>query len=148
MQLPLATTLERRTSFPRGNGILLPEDFTNKRHELVFKFKFRTRDFGWIGPHRERKAKEEASKEGRPPSPFASFQKTRAGSGAKAKVPSRGWPTSRTQAVGATAEHRASIQHLSFRTEPSPCAKSYMARKHNHFVSCLLVNRKLILLWQ
>ena len=66
----------------------------------------RAKGSAWIGPHGEGKAKEEASRrQGRLP-----FQKARASSGAQAKVPSRGWPASRTSATGARAEHRAGIQ--------------------------------------
>lgn len=104
--------------FPQRRWHLASRRLKNRRHEFALKFKFRPRAFVWIGPHRERKLKRNPAR--RPPSPFAAFQKARAGSGAKAKAPSRGWPTARTQPWGRQpgTEQAFSTAVFSDRTQP------------------------------
>lgn len=90
-QDPPAIRPLKRISLLRGTGILLPGDLKTKDAYLLL-------DSGlcqgplpaWTGPHGERKAKEEANQEARPPSPFSSFQNASAGSGAKEKGPPKG----------------------------------------------------------
>ena len=72
-------------------------------------FRFVPRVLPGSGPMGKGKLRRKpARRQGRLP-----FQKARASCGAQVKVPSGGWPASRTGATGARAEHRAGIQPCS-----------------------------------
>lgn len=106
-----------------------------------------SRAFAWIGPYRERRAKEKSTRRLGHSSSFAVLQN------AIVLEPSWGWPTSRTQAMGAllptpphswpSTEQAFSPTILTDRTWPM-CQAQHSQETHS-LVSGKMVNRKLML---
>lgn len=138
----------KKGQFPQRHWHPASWKLKNKRRKCIVRFRFMWRAFTWIGPQRERKAREEASKEMRLPSLFCFLSEFQGWFWSQSK--SALLKVAHVQDPGHGADGWAQSKHsarLSWQTESSLCVKSYIARKHSHFVSCQLVNRKLILLW-